>query len=144
MYSFFLEEYCILDCFFSSRRRHTRCALVTGVQTCALPISAPTTPYSTPPTKDSSQKNTTRRFREKTKHLTYRRRCHSRRRTGTRKENTTYRVQLAATHPRRRRRLSGAMGRGNQQSRSDEHTSELQSLMRNPYAVFCFKKNNTH
>src|SRR3546814_7943974 len=24
--------------FFSSRRRHTRCALVTGVQTCALPI----------------------------------------------------------------------------------------------------------
>src|SRR3546814_19944248 len=27
--------YCV---FFSSRRRHTRCALVTGVQTCALPI----------------------------------------------------------------------------------------------------------
>src|SRR3546814_3063652 len=27
--------------FFSSRRRHTRCALVTGVQTCALPICAP-------------------------------------------------------------------------------------------------------
>src|SRR3546814_715327 len=26
--------------FYSSRRRHTRCALVTGVQTCALPISA--------------------------------------------------------------------------------------------------------
>src|SRR3546814_7949693 len=26
--------------FISSRRRHTRCALVTGVQTCALPISA--------------------------------------------------------------------------------------------------------
>src|SRR3546814_5835369 len=25
--------------FFSGRRRHTRCALVTGVQTCALPIS---------------------------------------------------------------------------------------------------------
>src|SRR3546814_3229895 len=25
--------------FFSSRRRHTRCALVNGVQTCALPIS---------------------------------------------------------------------------------------------------------
>src|SRR3546814_4435555 len=24
--------------FFSSRRRHTMCALVTGVQTCALPI----------------------------------------------------------------------------------------------------------
>src|SRR3546814_4968422 len=29
---------CVFFCF-SSRRRHTRCALVTGVQTCALPIS---------------------------------------------------------------------------------------------------------
>src|SRR3546814_20248148 len=31
---------CCCSChfFFSSRRRHTRCALVTGVQTCALPI----------------------------------------------------------------------------------------------------------
>src|SRR3546814_10795038 len=28
----------IVHFFFSSRRRHTRCALVTGVQTCALPI----------------------------------------------------------------------------------------------------------
>src|SRR3546814_18651970 len=28
--------YCMFFC--SSRRRHTRCALVTGVQTCALPI----------------------------------------------------------------------------------------------------------
>src|SRR3546814_1807458 len=28
---------CMFFC--SSRRRHTRCALVTGVQTCALPIS---------------------------------------------------------------------------------------------------------
>src|SRR3546814_3830385 len=31
--------------FFSSRRRHTRCALVTGVQTCALPISHPAAPH---------------------------------------------------------------------------------------------------
>src|SRR3546814_21113940 len=31
---------CLLSVFlFSSKRRHTRCALVTGVQTCALPIS---------------------------------------------------------------------------------------------------------
>src|SRR3546814_4505605 len=29
---------CRIVFFFSSRRRHTRCALVTGVQTCALPI----------------------------------------------------------------------------------------------------------
>src|SRR3546814_8388365 len=33
--------------FFSSRRRHTRCALVTGVQTCALPI------YTMPQTGDN-------------------------------------------------------------------------------------------
>src|SRR3546814_10699363 len=40
----FTMSLCLLLCrwslfFFSSRRRHTRCALVTGVQTCALPIS---------------------------------------------------------------------------------------------------------
>src|SRR3546814_934724 len=31
-------NYLFMLFFFSSRRRHTRCALVTGVQTCALPI----------------------------------------------------------------------------------------------------------
>src|SRR3546814_1633975 len=36
VYSVFVTDTCF---FFSSRRRHTRCALVTGVQTCALPIS---------------------------------------------------------------------------------------------------------
>src|SRR3546814_6629944 len=30
------------------------------------------------------------------------------------------------------------------QARSEEHTSELQSLMRNSYAVFCLKKKNTN
>src|SRR3546814_1148669 len=40
-----LSNVCVCVCFFifvlffSSRRLHTRCALVTGVQTCALPIS---------------------------------------------------------------------------------------------------------
>src|SRR3546814_8370926 len=33
-----LVTFIVLLFFFSSRRRHTRCALVTGVQTCALPI----------------------------------------------------------------------------------------------------------
>src|SRR3546814_2448911 len=36
----------ILSFFFSSRRRHTRCALVTGVQTCALPILLQVHPQS--------------------------------------------------------------------------------------------------
>src|SRR3546814_6872523 len=35
--------------FFSSIRRHTRCALVTGVQTCALPISDRFLPRPRPP-----------------------------------------------------------------------------------------------
>src|SRR3546814_1917288 len=49
MVSEYVRDCLLLDCmllvlicsicfFFSSRRRHTRCALVTGVQTCALPI----------------------------------------------------------------------------------------------------------
>src|SRR3546814_4865947 len=36
----YLSFYNYYGFFFSSRRRHTRCALVTGVQTCALPIFA--------------------------------------------------------------------------------------------------------
>src|SRR3546814_13482782 len=36
---FTCAHYMLFLFFFSSRRRHTRCALVTGVQTCALPIS---------------------------------------------------------------------------------------------------------
>src|SRR3546814_9470684 len=39
LFSVYLPSSCyLLRFFFSSRRRHTRCALVTGVQTCALPI----------------------------------------------------------------------------------------------------------
>src|SRR3546814_17609396 len=38
---------CVLLFFFcSSRRRHTRCVLVTGVQTCALPICIPKGVYN--------------------------------------------------------------------------------------------------
>src|SRR3546814_9915785 len=36
-----------------------------------------------------------------------------------------------------------ARGDGRQQHRSEEHTSELQSLMRISYAVFCLKKKKT-
>src|SRR3546814_17414594 len=38
--------YSFVVVFFSSRRWHTRCALVTGVQTCALPICAVTPEFS--------------------------------------------------------------------------------------------------
>src|SRR3546814_7959216 len=41
-------------------------------------------------------------------------------------------------HPRRRRQIAVDHGR----ARSEEHTSELQSLMRISYAVFCLNKKN--
>src|SRR3546814_3157368 len=52
-------------------------------------------------------------------------------------------VQAAgqATDPAQRRAQHGGGDRtAAQLSRSEEHTSELQSLMRNSYAVFCLKK----
>src|SRR3546814_4696620 len=46
--------------------------------------------------------------------------------------------------PRRSRRAPLASRRRFRQSRSEEHTPELQSLMRISYAVFCLKKKNNH
>src|SRR3546814_9933561 len=57
---------------------------------------------------------------------------------------------VAAPHERRRRQNSGSVNpsprspAGSRRARSEEHTSELQSLMRISYAVFCLKKKNTH
>src|SRR3546814_2884394 len=63
--------------------------------------------------------------------------------------------RLEACHPWRRRRdragpADGRAGEGNPRGarsgasdRSEEHTSELQSLMRTSYAVFCLKKKHT-
>src|SRR3546814_4411843 len=42
------------------------------------------------------------------------------------------------------RPLGGPASRPGSSSRSEEHTSELQSLMRISYAVFCLKKKTTH
>src|SRR3546814_4943749 len=44
--------------------------------------------------------------------------------------------------PGRTPRTPTATGAGGAPPRSEEHTSELQSLMRSSYAVFCLKKNN--
>src|SRR3546814_6775818 len=80
----------------------------------------------------------------------------------TRRTNQAYDVSLVDTHRNslkdfgRSERLPHIMDldnglrsfRGNSHdrafSRSEEHTSELQSLMRTSYAVFCLKKNNEH
>src|SRR3546814_10581723 len=53
---------------------------------------------------------------------------------------------LAAYEAYRARLAADPLGRENYRfaQRSEEHTSELQSLMRISYAVFCLKKQNTH
>src|SRR3546814_8857325 len=133
----FVASLCWVFFFFSSRRRHTRCALVTGVQTCALPISGGGAEFED---------------------------------VGERRLGIDQRLDLAVAgvaefDPRDIRgaevgcarlaglrplhRVQGAgakVGRGiggiavEADVRSEEHTSELQSLMRTSYAVFCLKK----
>src|SRR3546814_10534828 len=99
--------------FFSSRRRHTRCALVTGVQTCALPISGSPAPFM----------DMMRRRKKEKGHTSW----HSyHRRSGRVTGRTQAPILKIPTMPCL--------------ARSEEHTSELQSLMRISYAVFCLKK----
>src|SRR3546814_8184186 len=50
-----------------------------------------------------------------------------------------------ARHPRAARQCRGEAGRAQRpDARSEEHTSELQSLMRISYAVFCLKKKKKY
>src|SRR3546814_1805206 len=64
-------------------------------------------------------------------------------------ERAERRAAAALDHAQRQQDLeagregAGRAGDGEQQ-RSEEHTSELQSLMLHSYAVFCLKKKNTH
>src|SRR3546814_5043487 len=118
--------------FFSSRRRHTRCALVTGVQTCALPISATDARERLPrwrcdrPVRVLDQREVRRRAWLLGRPSPV---------DAWRHASTRARVVhggLADDAARWR-----TLGRTR---RSAEHTSELQSLMRNSYAVFCLKK----
>src|SRR3546814_2716628 len=111
--------------FFSSRRRHTRCALVTGVQTCALPIT-PARRWSLSRGSRSSRPGAAApRARDRARRQL--------RRSGRLQRELSRGVDGAARH---RQGAGGATRRG----RSEEHTSELQSLMRISYAVFCLKK----
>src|SRR3546814_1030418 len=98
--------------FFSSRRRHTRCALVTGVQTCALPI-----------------------YLEIAVPVVAEGRDRARQIEGPHPVEA-FVVQRDDPVPRGARAGIPMLDR----IRSEEHTSELQSLMRISYAVFCLKK----
>src|SRR3546814_1608984 len=105
--------------FFSSRRRHTSCALVTGVQTCALPI------------------------------------CEGQRHECSSAADLLFATILIAPVPceSRNTAIGTVIAKADKIGmqlfdcslllRSEEHTSELQSLMRISYAVFCLKKKTT-
>src|SRR3546814_4113525 len=125
--------------FFSSRRRHTRCALVTGVQTCALPICWSNHPV---PRRHIVVGNTC--FREG---------WDIRRRAGPLLRRYTERLQIpsldvwqGAGQVRKHQLCSTRkqLRHGGSGTRSEEHTSELQSLMRTSYAVVYLKKQKTH
>src|SRR3546814_3791556 len=136
--------------FFSSRRRHTRCALVTGVQTCALPICArPGLPVAA----EHSRRRRAARFRQQPVQCTGQRRLPDY--AVRRCERFNHRLACRRDLARRAARPACAIAKGPIMKRlsiaalfaaiavfvavvrSEEHTSELQSLMRMSYAVFC-------
>src|SRR3546814_5502065 len=140
MFSFCCCVFCFV--FFSSRRRNTRCALVTGVQTCALPI------LLAEASRRLVQGNDTCMF------ATVLCGCIDVR-------SGTCTLASAGHDPPLLLRADGhaellvldngpplgfevseqfALWHCRLASRSEEHTSELQSLMRISYAVFCLKK----
>src|SRR3546814_1531720 len=138
--------------FFSSRRRHTRCALVTGVQTCALPISSTVLPRG-------SQEQSSARLDDLTSHPMRLVAHEHHYRAGDVFGNAEPLHRRELRRPLRpaglfeqravefgidragRDQVAGDAARRDD-DRSEEHTSELQSLMRISYAVFCLKKKN--
>src|SRR3546814_1221185 len=127
------------DFFFSSRRRQTRCTLVTGVQTCALPICLDLAILFASGGwigRDAATAASSEDFREE----------------GGEEEAIGVRGLLDARASALRfvvgNRLVAPEPVDNSrvfETRSEEHTSELQSLMRISYAVFCLKKTkNLH
>src|SRR3546814_3564273 len=129
--------------FFSSRRRHTRCALVTGVQTCALPISQieedlerfEAAVGAIDGVVDCALVSGAQDYRLRIvcRDLDDYERLH-REHLGRLPGVTTISSRFVLrTVPTR------------SEARSEEHTSELQSLMSITYAVFCLKtKNHNH
>src|SRR3546814_4171372 len=123
--------------FFSSRRRHTRCALVTGVQTCALPICGPIGRDGHPRrTCHRDHRDTDGRGRDGARQARGVRGCFGNRERAI-SETAPAR---SPTRPPNAIILWVVAWRS---GRSEEHMSELQSLMRISYAVFCLKKKTT-
>src|SRR3546814_6456347 len=123
--------------FFSSRRRHTRCALVTGVQTCALPIFPGRSRYLKTTRQPKEHKMASKIYSSPQAAL-----------DGLMFDGMTIMsggFGLAGNPESLIPAIRDAGVKGltiisNNCGKSEEHTSELQSLMRNSYAVFCLKK----
>src|SRR3546814_4870175 len=133
--------------FFSSRRRHTRCALVTGVQTCALPIStthllASVLEHHGWPTAVIGTLSGPRTTPEAPELQALLAAEVAAGRQAVSMEVSSHALTLGRV---RGTRFAVAVFTNLSHDhldfhRSDEHTSELQSLMRTSYAVFCLKK----
>src|SRR3546814_9671004 len=125
--------------FFSSRRRQTRCALVTGVQTCALPIffgALARVELAVEQPLTQSESGDDHRFATQAP-----KQGREQRRAVPQRRDPRVGQFGHVTQPRffeSRDRLAKPRHR-----RSEEHKSELQSLMRTSYAVFCMKKKTT-
>src|SRR3546814_9950106 len=143
----------IVCCFFSSRRRHTRCALVTGVQTCALPISAEVGALlaalgrgrpdhivdgfgvEVVAVADRGEHGRGKMLRMEVRQCTLAGLADPARRADGVDDIGFGHGLVPCGQAGIRLKGTPLSGR-----RSEEHTSELQSLMRTSYAVFCLKK----
>src|SRR3546814_5205298 len=127
---------------FSSRRRHTRCALVTGVQTCALPICKTRGQFIlTGSNNFLLQEKISQSLAGRAGYLQLLPLSYAELHTAGRAGGAIYKYILAGGYPEiwdqeliPRKWMTSY--------RSEEHTSELQSLMRISYAVFCLKKKH--
>src|SRR3546814_5854767 len=127
--------FCLVYCVFvySSRRRHTRCALVTGVQTCALPISDAMVVWFRL-VDDALTTADKRSYQAAVRYLKAAKKA-----AAAADAMVEFEVRVAGLRETHRRRPS-LIAMLDKAGRSEEHTSELQSLMRSSYAVFCLKK----
>src|SRR3546814_2153932 len=142
--------------FFSSRSRQTRCAFVTGVQTCALPICFLRHPRFPPgPDRRAAARHP---FARRQRLLPLR----PDRLRGSAGDlapvPSGIRARLRPSldrgppRPAARSRRGDRLARSAERSaaarsvdrRSEEHTSELQSLMRLSYAVFCLQTKKSY
>src|SRR3546814_1682137 len=119
-------------------RRHTSCALVTGVQTCALPIYVALQLLGLMFEKFLARRGSNLTIIGATSGD-----------TGSAAINAVAGregVDIFMIHPSgrvsdvQRRQMTTVRAPNVHNIRSEEHTSELQSLMRISYAVFCLKK----